>query len=281
MPSVWRATQTRVLDIFGFLFAGWIMAGCMPATQPPEPVASPVVAPAPCPPDRSAELERDNEVLRKTLASGRERVQRLEQEVSNSKIQALEYEALINDLRRRSDSQQKRLDAAIIEVVRAKAKLRSLESKAEAASTLAEAEIAVKALKRRIPTADEVALGEIATADQLLSMSIHEFKAQNFGGALYLANQTKGQVRTVQDRLDKKMSGVVIEGESAFAQPLTLRVLKDDCNLREGPGFEYKIIGRLNKSVLVVGFSFKESWIRVETKEGTGGWISQTLLGAP
>ena len=121
----------------------------------------------------------------------------------------------------------------------------------------------------------------MATADQLLNMSINEFKAQNFGGALYLANQTKGQIRLVQDRLDKTTDGIVIEGESPFAQPLTLQVLKDDCNLREGPGFQYKIIGKLSKDAVVVGFSFKENWIRVETKDGISGWIFQTLIGAP
>ena len=165
-------------------------------------------------------------------------------------------------------------------MVRAKAKLRSLESKAEAASTLAEAELAVKGLKRRGPSPDAATAAEIATAEQLLSMSIDEFNAQNFGGALYLANQTKGQVRTVQDRLDKPMGEPAVEGEAAFAQPLTLQVLKEDCNLREGPGFQYKVIGRLSKNALLIGFSYKESWIRVETEAGTSGWVFRTLLGA-
>ena len=42
------------------------------------------------------------------------------------------------------------LDEAVVEVVRTKAKLRSIESRAEAASSMAEAEIALKGLAERI-----------------------------------------------------------------------------------------------------------------------------------
>lgn len=279
MPVQCASNQVKFAISIIFLFAGGLAAGCMSAAKSPAPDPASVVCP-PCPPDRSLALSQENETLRKELASDREKIELLTRENSDMKLQALANEALINDLKRRSDSQQKRLDAAIIEVVRAKAKLRSLESKAEAASTLAEAELAVKGLKRRGPSPDAATAAEIATAEQLISMSIDEFNAQNFGGALYLANQTKGQVRTVQDRLDKPMGELAIEGEAAFAQPLTLQVLKEDCNLREGPGFQYKVIGRLSKNALVIGFSYKESWIRVETEAGTSGWVFRTLLGA-
>ena len=278
MPIQCASKQVKFAITLVFLFAG-SLAGCMSAVKSPAPDPASVVCP-PCPPDRSVALSQENETLRKELASDREKFELLTRENSDMKLQALAYEALINDLKRRSDNQQKRLDAAIIEVVRAKAKLRSLESKAEAASTLAEAELAVKGLRRRGPSPDAATAAEIATAEQLLNMSIDEFNAQNFGGALYLANQTKGQVRTVQDRLDKPMSEPAVEGEAAFAQPLTLQVLKEDCNLREGPGFQYKVIGRLSKNARVIGYSYKESWIRVETESGTSGWVFRTLLGA-
>lgn len=215
------------------------------------------------------------------MASSNEKSKGLEQDISNLKLQVLGYEALVSDLRRRADIQQKRLDAAIVEVVRTKSKLRSLESKAEAASTLAEAEIAVKTLRQRGGKANEVTLDEISIADQLLNMSIDEFKAQNFGGALYLANQAKGQVRAIQERLDKKAEVTTAEGESLFAQPLKLKVIKEDCNLREGPGLDHKVIDKLENGEVVVGFSFKGSWVRVETKAGQSGWIFQTLVGTP
>lgn len=268
-----RGIQRKwIIAIFGFFLTGCLLSGCLPARKKPESAAYP--------PDKISAMEKDNQALRRALAASNETAQSQEGQISSLKIQILEYEALVNDLRRRSEFQQKRLDDAIIEVVRAKAKLRSLESKAEAASTLAEAEIAVKALRSRATSADEVTLKEISTADQLLNMSVKEFNAQNYGGALYLANQTKGQVRAVQIRLDKGSEGAAVEGESPFAQPLRLKVLKNS-NLREGPGLEQKIVGRLDEGVMVVGYAFKGGWIRVETQDGVTGWIFQALIGAP
>ena len=98
------------------------------------------------------------------------------------------------------NSQQEMLDEAIQEVVRAKAKLRSLESKAEAASEMAEAEIAVKALKAQL--AGQTRNPELIKAQELLKMSAQEFKKENYGGAVYLTSQAKGHIRAGQIRLE-------------------------------------------------------------------------------
>ena len=277
-----RKKEKKRFSISSLFLACWLIAGCMHADQPPPPAAPP--SPSPSESERTeqtVEMERRCTALENALASSKEKNTNLEQDISNLKLQILGYEALVSDLRRRSDIQQKRLEAAIVEVVRTKSKLRSLESKAEAASTLAEAEIAVKTLKKRGASANEVILDEISIADQLLNMAIDEFKTRNFGGALYLANQAKGQVSAIQERLDKKTEATSAEGESLFAQPLKLKVIKDDCNLREGPGLDHKVIGKLDNGEEVIGFSFKGSWVRVETKSGQRGWIFQSLVGTP
>ncbi|MEJ2039156.1 MAG: hypothetical protein P8X55_09510, partial [Desulfosarcinaceae bacterium] len=157
---------------------------------------------------------KKNERLEQALTDSQERIRSLEHDIADLKMRILAYEAQIQDLNRRADMQQKRLDAAIVEVVRAKAKLRSLESKAEAASTLAEAELAAKSLKSQVPEANSVLTWEITAVEQLLAMSIEEFKAQNYGGALFLANQVKGQVRAAQARLSRSTNGDAVEGES-------------------------------------------------------------------
>ena len=266
----------RIATAWPVVLVCWFMMGCQQVLdQPAEDVPSP---PTPST-DPIPVLERKNDALSSSLSSSRKQIGRLEEEIAQLKIQAWEYEAMINDLRIRSVNQQKRLDAAIIDVVRAKAKLRSLESKADAASTIAEAEIAVKTLKTRAASPDEIAVEEIATAEQLLEMSTKEFKSENFGGALYLANQTKGQVQAAQMRLSGEESRNTLEGETVFAQPLPLRVLKNSSNLRQGPGLDQKIAARLDKDELLIGYSFKDNWIRVETQAGVTGWIFQSLVG--
>jgi hypothetical protein len=103
--------------------------------------------------------------------------------------------------------QQKQLDDAITEVVRTKSKLRSIESKAETASTIAEAEIAVKSMRGRIADQRPGKAGGVVKAEQLLKLSTREFKNQNYSGALYLAVQSKNQVhdsdRRFQDRRER------------------------------------------------------------------------------
>jgi hypothetical protein len=167
-------------------------------------------------------------------------------------------------------------DEAILEVVRTKAKLRSLESKAEAASEMAEAEIAVKALK--VQLRGRGAGPDVSKAEQLLKISAEEFNKENYGGALYLASQAKGHIRASQMRIvsPEKIESVV--GETLFAQPVPLKVLTTS-NLRQGPGLKSKILAKLEKGTTLVGYSYKGRWVRVTSEGGASGWIYQTLVG--
>lgn len=214
-------------------------------------------------------IQSENKKLRQTVGS-------LEVEIAKIKLQILEKEAQIKELEDRLNSQQKMLDEAILEVVRAKAKLRSLESKAEAASEMAEAEIAVKALKVQLKGrgGDQ----EIIKAEQLLKMSVQEFQKENYGGALYLISQAKGHIRGGQMRLggEKKLESV--EGEVLFAQPLPLQVVKTS-NLREMPDLKSNILTTLEKGTPLIGYSYKGQWVRVTREDGNAGWIFQTLVG--
>lgn len=228
-------------------------------------------------PDSKVNLYERNESLKRTIASKDEDILALEKDVAALNMKILEYEAIIDDLQTRSQGHQKRLDAAIIEVVRAKARLRSLESKAEAASTIAEAEIAVNAMKKKIDTADDVMKEEFAAAEQLLKMSSREFKNRNFGGALYLANQSKGQVRALQMHLSGDLEKTPYEDEKRFVKPLPLKVLANS-NLRSGPGLDNGIVGRLAKDAVVTGHAYSGRWVRVETSKGAKGWLFQPLV---
>ncbi len=246
------------------------LAGCLHVQKASETTASK--------PDRLTELATRNESLELSVASKNEEILALEKDVAALNMLILDYEATIDDLQARSDGHQKRLEAAIIEVVRTKARLRSLESKAEAASTIAEAEIAVSAMKKRLAPADAAMKEELATAEQLLKMSAREFKNRNFGGSLYLANQSKGQVRALQMRLSGGLEQTPVEDEKPFVKPLFLKVLANS-NLRSGPGLDKEIVGRLVKDALVTGHAYSGRWVRVETAQGSEGWLFQPLVG--
>ena len=222
------------------------------------------------------ELRSENKELLQSLES-------MEDEVAKNNLRILEKEAQIKALEERLNLQQIMLDEAIQEVVRAKAKLRSLESKAEAASDMAEAEIAVKALKVKL--AGQMRDPEIAKAEQLLTMSVKEFERENYGGALYLTNQAKGHIKTAQMRLGgRKMPSegrkelTPVAGEVLFAQPIPLQVLKTS-NLRQLPDLKSNILTTLEKDTPLIAYSYKDQWVRVTMEDGTAGWIFQTLVG--
>ena len=190
----------------------------------------------------------------------------LEERIVELQLHLLEQEAHMKEL-------QRKLDEAIAEVVRAKAKMHSLESKAEAASTMAEAEIALNVLNARMP--GEGKSPEAVQAEHLLKMSLGEFEKQNYGGALYLVNQAKGFITAGEARL--KSQEHVRAGEVFFAAPLALRVLRTG-NVREGPGLNFKVLFTLEKGTPLVGHSRRGQWVRIEDQKGQAGWISYTLV---
>lgn len=193
----------------------------------------------------------------------------LEKENARLNLGVLEKETQIKELK-------KKYDEAVQEVVRTKAKLHSLESKAEAASTIAEAEIALKALRARVAGQQDNA--EVVQAKHLLEMSTREFKKHNYGGALYLASQAKGLVHIGQKRLMGREKIAMVSGEVLFALPLPLEVLAKS-NMRQGPGLDFDVLFTLEKGTPLVGHSYKDDWVRVKDEDGRSGWVYQTLVG--
>lgn len=229
-----------------------------PAAEPmastPEPQAPPPMPPPePLPDPRVGDLESRNRRLELTI---------------------LERESEIQDLGKRLTSQQRMLDDAIQEVVRAKAKLRTLESRAEAASQMAETEIAYKALKGR---SGEGGPPEMLQIDQMMSQSAAEFEKENFGGALYLSSQAKALIQNAQLILSAMADVPAGSGEVPFSSPIILKLTKRS-NVRGEPGLEAPVIITLDEGSLVTGYSYKSDWIRVKTTDGSYGWIHQALL---
>jgi hypothetical protein len=212
----------------------------------------------------------------KKLAKSEAERKALKDKMAKIQLRLLEKDAQIKGLEERLTAQQKMLDEAVQEVVRAKAKLRSMESRAEAASNIAEAEIAVKALKIQLGGGEQDP--DVIKAEQLLNMSALEFKKKNYGGALYLTSQAKSHIKARQMRLGGGQEMDYFRGEVLFAQPLPLQILKTD-HLRERPDAKGKIVTKLQRGAWVVAYSYKGEWVRVRSEDGSSGWIFQSLVG--
>jgi len=191
-----------------------------------------------------------------------------EKRAARFELQLLAKDAQIEDL-------QNRLEDTRAEVVRAMAKLQSVASRAQAASAMAEAEVVLQTLR-----SGDDAPPEAAQVSRLVKQSATEFDKQNYGGALYLANQAKTVASSYRGRL-----GVNREearpGETLFAVPIKLKTTSKG-NVREGPGTNFNISFSADANSSITAYSYAEEWIRVsDDSSGKSGWIHRTLVSRP
>ncbi|MGD8477320.1 MAG: hypothetical protein PVH05_05410 [Burkholderiales bacterium] len=218
------------------------------------------------------ELERECEEWRELGRQARLRgSQSHEDDDARLYLLVLEKEAQI-------DSLTAQLETTILEVVRTKAKLRSLESKAEAASNLAEAEIAVETVKAR--GAQWKKDRSVVKAEELNRLSAAEFERGNYSGALYLTGEAKNVIKGAQVRSMNQDMSPMMEGEIAFAQPLSLQLLGEG-DIRQGPGDQFKVQSVAAKGAMLVAYSYLGQWVHVKTRTGGTGWVYYKQLANP
>src|SRR5262245_42670192 len=139
--------------------AGWLSAcsGFAPTPAAPEEPAAQVTPELPAPPQPTSNAAD-------------------ERRIASLELQVLEKSAQIDQL-------QEQLDEARREVVRSMARLQSVATRAEAASGIAEAELALQSMPDNVAAAADIR--------SLTEQSSVEFEKANYGGALYLARQAK------------------------------------------------------------------------------------------
>ena len=215
---------------------------------------------------RAAPAPRAPRVVRDTLTV---KDPELERRVARLELRLLEKQAQVEEL-------QSRLEETRAEVVRAMAKLRTGASRAEAASGMAEAEVALQSLRSSAtPQAPEA-----AQVTKLVTQSAAEFDKQNYGGALYLATQAKALASSYRGHVVEGSREGSRPGESPFALPIRLRVASRG-NIREGPGTGFAVAFAVESGTMLTGLSYVDEWIRISDESGRGGWIFRALVGRP
>jgi len=232
---LWKAVMYRILSIVTILS----LFACTTASPPPKPQASR--------PTSAVELQ----------------VAELERRAAQLELQLMERDSMI-------DALNARLDEALLEVVGAMGKLQSLASRAEAASAMAEADVALQSITSSGRESPESRQGL-----RLMQLSTAEFKRKNFGGALYLANQAKAAARSHQ--LAGGRLGNMRSGETPFAVPVKLRV-SGRANVRNGPGTNFAVSFTAESSSTLSGLSYLGDWVRVTNDAGRERWISRSLV---
>lgn len=204
---------------------------------------------------QATERRTSEEAARKQAIAYRD----LEEKLARLHLQGLEKDAEIRALNHK-------LEAAILEVVRAMAKLRGLSGRAEAASALAETEIALKSMPADLPQ-----------AQQLLRMATEEFKKQNYDGTVYLTSQVKLLISSRTERPVRGAEAARTDGEQALSPVLALRT-SNRSNVREGPGPAFKILFVVERGTPLSAVSYNGVWVRVKMDDGRGGWVHYSLV---
>ena len=235
----------RLVLVILIAIAGYACAPAKPPAEPPPPVVKVVH-------DTVTVSVRDPD-LDKRLAS--------------MQLQLFARDAQIEDL-------QGRLDETRVEVVRAMAKLQTVASRAQAASAMAEAEVALQTMKSGATQPPEA-----AQVTRLVRQSAAEFDKQNYGGALYLANQAKTLASSYRGRIAAgNREGR--SGETAFAVPIKLQMTSRG-NVRGGPGTNFPIAFAADPGTSLTAFSYVDEWIRVTDETGRSGWVFRSLVARP
>jgi hypothetical protein len=227
-----------------------ILAGVMACSRYRPPVsATPVASPPPAP-----------RIVVETLTV---RDPELDRRAARLELTLWEREAQIEVLERSlQDTRQ--------EVVRAMARIQTLATRAEAASGMAEVDVALQMLGDAQESAVQQAM-------QLMAQSSAEFDKQNYAGALYLANQARELAAQGRRRLSVAEQGALRQGEVVFALPLTIRTTSRG-NVREGPGTNYAVLYTTEDASRLTALSHLGDWIRVSDEGGRTGWISRGLV---
>jgi hypothetical protein len=264
----------RLVVIAGrlLLLSAVTLTGCIwnasPSTSPapdaatlaePEPAPPPPVAPAPDAgyEKRTADLERQVTALEQESLS-------LERQVVALELRLLEKEAQAEEL-------ETRLEEARRESVNAMSRARTLATRVEASTGIADAEAAVGALS---PLASAQVAAEV---QGLIEHAKTELALQNYGGAAYLADQAERAAAAAQTRFASAEQSAPRAGEQPFTLPLHLQTTAN-ANVREGPGTGFGVLFTLPAESPLLAYSSTEQWLRIADDAGRRGWIHQSLI---
>jgi hypothetical protein len=252
MISIPQLPERSIPALLATLLAA---GGCSLFNPPPEPTPVPVEEPTPVRVDTVTVEVAPPEMVQ------------MEQRIAVLQLQLLEREAQNRRL-------AEQLNETRQELVRNMAKLQSQASRAEAASGIAEAEIALQALAG---LGGGRASPEYAEAASLLAQSTAQFETGNFGGALYLAAYARAAAGDGQSRLRASDDRELVRGESLFALPVSLSTTSRS-NVRRGPGMGFPVEFVLDRDAPVSGLSYSGEWVRVVDGAGREGWIYHELV---
>jgi hypothetical protein len=198
-----------------------------------------------------------------------------DRQVAQIQLRLLAREADVARLQSEIEETRQRLDDAILEIVRSKAKLGSLGSRAEAATALSEAELLLASLRREKGASPS----DLASAQKMIELGNQEFRNGNFGGAFYLSSNAKTALGVAASRQRGAPAASEASAEARFPVPIKFQ-FGARSSVRELPRGDSRVVRVGEKGVAIVGIANRDRWILVEFEDGARGWAFIDQLAA-
>lgn len=189
----------------------------------------------------------------------------------------------LNARLKRSEEDQRRLEERVVllqrdleltetEIIRTKARLKGIETRAEASSAIAEARILAGRLDPKARAATLSLCNEnIAKAEQQLSAV-----PANYGAAVFFAMKAQDIAKKAQEGSTDTGRHAASDDERPAPQA-SYRVKSKSANIRKGPDVSEDVVAEAPEGSVLEASGVKGDWVRV-TFNGTTGWVSRSLL---
>jgi hypothetical protein len=161
---------------------------------------------------------------------------------------------------------QRTLEVTETEVVRAKAKLKGIETKAEASSAIAEARILMRRLQEEKGRSDSLNMSQ-----DRLDSAVEQLQNGDYSLAAFYALQA-------QEILEQVRRGVRVTTDPERAAVKKQYVVQaTSANIRKTPSRRAELLGTVPNGAVLEALTLRNEWVKVK-HEGLEGWVLRSLL---
>jgi hypothetical protein len=209
-------------------------------------------------PDSGEAAEAENDRLRTRLDTRELDIAKLHAEIDR----LTELNTLL-----REDNEQLKAELFRVEqqFITFEQRLQAQETKASSVAAIAEAQLMFDKLR-----SDQSAPLDTVTASEVsswLATSDEMVRKNKFAAAVYYA---KRAMRAL-NQADRRRTIALVEGDTRI-------IVVAVANLRDGPGSDYSVIGKLAYGTVLVQTGTDKQWSQVRTQSGETGWVHSSLI---
>jgi hypothetical protein len=258
-----RAARRANVMLLAAMLLPWACGGKKAESPPPPPP----------PPENPAE-----ESLDPSSAGSRRETATLEQaqeKIDNLLKRLAELEAELASLEERHLALEAEHAATLEEVLRSKASVRGIQSRAFATSRIAEVRVQLQSVAA---SQDPEIADRLRRAGELLDRADVALSESNYGGAAYLA-ELAGELTRQANLVSEFRSSPTNQLQELIpiVPPRSLEAAVT-ANLRQGPGTDSPRIGLLSKGQKVTAVARLGSWFKVVTPSGEEAWLHRSVV---